>query len=312
MRKIVLLLSALFFVFWMTSEAFAQAQGRQGGQGQPPPPPPTGSGGGTATPRKDPPPAKDPPPPPPAKDPPSSGGSGQATPRKDPPSPPPPAKTPPPANGGSGSGSSGSGDKGRGGSSSGSTAEPRRGSSGSGDSNDRSRGNVPIAGRATPRSPEPPKIYTQWYPIYIGYNQRDVMFPGYNPYRHRNRCWSWGYYNPNYYGYDPSCDPYWWYYPYSSSSNRYSSTSRGNTSAVPKAPATGSIRLRANPNSAQVYVNGVLVGLVDDFDGLTNHLMLEPGFYQLEIRADGYQVFTKQLRVVSGKTVTERISLKKK
>ena len=73
----------------------------------------------------------------------------------------------------------------------------------------------------------------------------------------------------------------------------------------------GSIRLRVNPKTASVLINGVLMGIVDEFDGLTNHLKLEPGLYQLEIRADGYKVFSKELRVVGGKTVTERATLQK-
>ena len=75
---------------------------------------------------------------------------------------------------------------------------------------------------------------------------------------------------------------------------------------------TGSIRLRANVSSAKVYVDGTLVGTVDEFDGLTHHLDLEPGTHALELRADGYQSATKDVNVSAGKTTTERLSLKKK
>lgn len=75
---------------------------------------------------------------------------------------------------------------------------------------------------------------------------------------------------------------------------------------------TGSIRLRAEPREAKVYVDGALVGTVDDFDGLRNHLNLEPGRHQIELRADGYQNYTTEVSVAEGKTLTTRASLKKK
>jgi hypothetical protein len=66
-------------------------------------------------------------------------------------------------------------------------------------------------------------------------------------------------------------------------------------------------------DTAAVYIDGALVGKSGDFDGLTSHhLVLEQGAHQLEIRADGYETFTKTLNVDVGKTMTERITLKKK
>jgi hypothetical protein len=73
----------------------------------------------------------------------------------------------------------------------------------------------------------------------------------------------------------------------------------------------GSIRLKANPATAQVYVDGALVGTVDDFNGLRSHLELEAGVYQIELRADGYEPYAGELTVEAGRTLTERISLKK-
>ena len=73
----------------------------------------------------------------------------------------------------------------------------------------------------------------------------------------------------------------------------------------------GSIRLRANPDSAKVYVDGALVGTVDDFNGLRNHLELDGGTHKIELRADGYESYTGEITVEVGKTITERISLKK-
>ena len=74
---------------------------------------------------------------------------------------------------------------------------------------------------------------------------------------------------------------------------------------------TGSIRLRASPSSASVYIDGALVGKVDEFDGFTDHLELDGGMHQLELRAEGYETYRGQIDVEVGKTLTERISLKK-
>ncbi len=74
----------------------------------------------------------------------------------------------------------------------------------------------------------------------------------------------------------------------------------------------GSIRLRASPSSAKVYVDGTLMGIVDDFDGLSSHLDLAAGQHALELRADGYETYSGTINVLVGKTMTERVTLKKK
>lgn len=75
---------------------------------------------------------------------------------------------------------------------------------------------------------------------------------------------------------------------------------------------TGSIRLRAQPRGAKVYVDGALVGTVDDFDGLRTHLDLQPGRHHIELRADGYENYSTDVSVAEGKTLTTRATLKKK
>ena len=79
--------------------------------------------------------------------------------------------------------------------------------------------------------------------------------------------------------------------------------------AVRRVP-TGSVRLRANPKEARVYVDGALVGIVDDFDGLTDHLQIAAGTHQLELRAPGFESYTTDISVRAGRTVTERASLR--
>ena len=53
---------------------------------------------------------------------------------------------------------------------------------------------------------------------------------------------------------------------------------------------TGSIRLKVSPDTAKVYIDGVLAGTASEFDGLvSHHLTLEGGSHQFELRADGYE-----------------------
>jgi hypothetical protein len=75
-------------------------------------------------------------------------------------------------------------------------------------------------------------------------------------------------------------------------------------------PPTGSVRFRANPSSARVYVDGALAGTVDDFDGLGNHLRLEAGRHFVELRADGYEPYSTEILVPNGRTLTTRATLK--
>lgn len=161
----------------------------------------------------------------------------------------------------------------------------------------RSRDGRPITGTAVgrdfagPRPPIHPPIHGGgWYPYY-----------------------GWGY---PYYGYGYGYG-YWgnyWYDPWYSSSV-YIGYAGGGAGGYDRGPdegrRMGSIRLKASPKDARVYIDGALVGTVDDFDGLSDHLKLDAGTYQLEIRADGYEPYTGDLRVEAGKTITERVSLKK-
>jgi hypothetical protein len=192
----------------------------------------------------------------------------------------------------------------------------------------RDRNLRPVVGQAVARPP----LDLTGYPAYVSH---------YNPwYISASYGYGYGYNNYGYgYGYGCGgwCSPYWgwnpyWYYnpfaygygygsPYGygaynngynnqygySSSNAYTDP---NTVPAPKREI-GSLRLKAKPVNAQVYIDGVLVGSVDDFDGLTDHLELDAGPHQMQIRADGYLPHTKDITVKSGRTLTERVSLKK-
>lgn len=147
--------------------------------------------------------------------------------------------------------------------------------------------------------------YFPWFGTGFGWN---YGFVSYNPFIYGNTAWLWnryGFYDPyGLYGYDP----YGYYSPYGYD-NGYG---RNERQAQQVGQPTGSLRLRVNPSGAKVYVDGTLMGLVDDFDGLSHHLDIPAGSHTIEFRADGYETYTTNITVELGRTVTLRASLNRK
>jgi hypothetical protein len=176
----------------------------------------------------------------------------------------------------------------------------------------RSRGNEPVRGYAQPRTNVPRgggstyvTVWPSWY--YGGY----YGYSGY-PYGYFGGRGYW-----NRYGlYDPFLfDPYGYYGGFYGSPYFWGpEVGYGYGEREPRArgEATGSIRLKVNPKTAKVYVDGALAGVADDFDGLGGHLQVSPGPHQLELRADGFETFTGQVNVKEDRTQTERINLRKR
>ncbi|MEE8117167.1 MAG: PEGA domain-containing protein, partial [Gemmatimonadales bacterium] len=63
----------------------------------------------------------------------------------------------------------------------------------------------------------------------------------------------------------------------------------------------GRVRIEVSPKAlrdvAHVYVNEAHVGVVDDFDGFFQRLVLSPGKYEIEVRLDGYHPLQMQVFV---------------
>lgn len=151
--------------------------------------------------------------------------------------------------------------------------------------------------------------YQTWYPWYgsgLGYNYGLMSYYyGYDPWYYGSP-YSFGryglWYNP--FGYSP--------FIYGYASDPYANgRGRDRDEEYLDLTRMGSLRLKAEPKDAKVYIDGALVGTIDDFDGLAGHLSLEAGAHQLEVRAPGYQTFTKDVHVDEGKTRTERITLRR-
>lgn len=73
----------------------------------------------------------------------------------------------------------------------------------------------------------------------------------------------------------------------------------------------GALRLKVKPREASVYVDGYFAGRVDDFDGVFQRLKIESGPHRVEVRLDGYETLTFDVRINPERTVTYTGELEK-
>ena len=67
------------------------------------------------------------------------------------------------------------------------------------------------------------------------------------------------------------------------------------------------MRITGAPRDAQVFADGYYVGIVDDFDGVFQHMNLEAGPHHIEIEIPGYDdPLAFDIVVQSGRTITYR------
>lgn len=177
----------------------------------------------------------------------------------------------------------------------------------------RDRGGNGVVGVATPRDPSNRHLVVV-QPPYYGWGAWSPWY-GYGYGWGAGYGWGWGvgfgwgypYAYPYGYGYGPG------YYGYGNYVGiGWAPSGEGGGGGGSAAARTGSIRLRVSPSTAQVYIDGALVGTVEEFNGLSNHLELDAGTHQLELRAAGYETHQAQITVSADKTTTERATLKKK
>ena len=72
----------------------------------------------------------------------------------------------------------------------------------------------------------------------------------------------------------------------------------------------GALRLKVKPRDASVYVDGYYAGHVDDFDGLFQRLKIESGPHHVEVRLDGYETLTFDVRIDPDRTIVYKGNLK--
>ena len=72
---------------------------------------------------------------------------------------------------------------------------------------------------------------------------------------------------------------------------------------------TGGIQLEIkgpNPKNADVYVDGGLAGVVDNFNGWYQSLRLRPGTYDIKVEAKGYRPLSFKVAISPGHTIVYR------
>jgi len=73
----------------------------------------------------------------------------------------------------------------------------------------------------------------------------------------------------------------------------------------------GGIRLEVTPKSADVFVDGTLAGIVDDFDGTFQQLKLPAGPHHIELKASGYASTQFDVNIAPGHKLHYRDKMKK-
>ena len=88
----------------------------------------------------------------------------------------------------------------------------------------------------------------------------------------------------------------------------YGYTPRGYYDPIP-VRAYGGLRISGAPREAHVFADGYYVGIVNDFDGIFQHLNLEAGGHRIEIEEPGFETIAFDVMVQPGRTITLRADL---
>jgi hypothetical protein len=83
----------------------------------------------------------------------------------------------------------------------------------------------------------------------------------------------------------------------------YGYTPRGYYDPIP-GHFYGGLRITGAPREAQVFADGYYVGIVNDFDGVFQHLNLEAGPHHIEIQEPGLEPVAFDMIVQAGRTMT--------
>ena len=78
---------------------------------------------------------------------------------------------------------------------------------------------------------------------------------------------------------------------------------------LPGPRLTGGLQLDVEPRRALVYLDGVLVGTVDQFKGYFQYLETTAGYHVVEFISPDYDPLIAEVAVVPNRTTTYRASL---
>ena len=87
--------------------------------------------------------------------------------------------------------------------------------------------------------------------------------------------------------------------------------------AMRKAPTgplpdvTATVKIAVNPSRAAVFLDGLFVGHVGEFDGIGRGMLVAPGTHQIRIALPGYQTFETDINPLANQKVKIRTELVK-
>ena len=119
----------------------------------------------------------------------------------------------------------------------------------------------------------------------------------------------WAFPDPYVYGY-PYDYPYGAGYPdsYAPATDPNAVTAAPQSGIAPQGQAAtqgpyGGLSFQMTPATAQVYVDGVYVGIAGQFSATTQPLTLAPQRHHIELRADGYETLAFDVDVAPGQVI---------
>jgi PEGA domain-containing protein len=144
-------------------------------------------------------------------------------------------------------------------------------------------------------------------PVHVRPAGRTVVVARPSSYRYRYRPYyygSFGYRSYPYwwggYGWSPFWSPYWGsYYGYGYGYPYYWG---GYYRRYDPNDALGAARLQVTPRETEVFVDGYFAGVVDDFDGFSQRLRLEPGEHEVTLFLEGHRPLTRRMLFTVGQT----------
>ena len=138
---------------------------------------------------------------------------------------------------------------------------------------------------AQPRGPRPAPAHGPIYGPRPGPHFSVGLYygPWYGPY----------FYSPWFYS------SFWWYPPYGYGYPYYYGAAGAN------------IRIQVQPKSAEVYVDGYLAGIVDQFDGMFQDLVVAPGGREITVYQEGYKSIVQKMYLSLGSSYKIKGTLEK-
>jgi hypothetical protein len=84
---------------------------------------------------------------------------------------------------------------------------------------------------------------------------------------------------------------------------------RAATGQLPDVPAT--VKIAVNPSRAAVFLDGLFVGHVGEFEGMGRGMLVAPGSHQIRIALPGYQTFETNINPLANQKVEIKTDLVK-